>query len=301
MAEEWSWTDASGKEIVLDHTPKRIVMWANSAAALMPLGITPVGVFADEDPKIDPNLRYLDLTGVDIVSETWESVDAERILALDPDLIITEFWLADRSYAGAIAVGGTQTQLEKAIPIIGIAQGSSIVTMIEDYTALAIALGIPPDDTRLTEGRASFEDARDGFKAALAAKPGLQVLAGGASEDELYLAVAHNIAELSDFASWGMNFVDVGQGDEINAHYNFLSWENIQDYPADLFMVDARTGKEDIYATLANHPLANRIPAVAAEQLTDWPAYWLRSYDAYAAELLRLTSVITTLDSDVVP
>ena len=44
---EWSWVDGSGKETTVDHVPTRIVAHGSAAAALIPLGIRPVGIYAD--------------------------------------------------------------------------------------------------------------------------------------------------------------------------------------------------------------------------------------------------------------
>ena len=42
----WTFVDDRGTEIALDAPPERIVAYENAAGTLIPLGITPVGVFA---------------------------------------------------------------------------------------------------------------------------------------------------------------------------------------------------------------------------------------------------------------
>jgi len=52
--------------------------------------------------------------------------------------------------------------------------------------------------------------------------------------------------------------------------------------------------------TLASQPLAQRIPAVAAGQVADWPAGWIRNYRIYAEQLDELTTAIEASDQDLV-
>jgi len=80
--EGWSYVDGSGQETTLDAVPERIVMHGSSAAALIPLGIRPVGIYADQAVEEDLALRNLDLDGIEIVGEEWGIVNVEAVAAL---------------------------------------------------------------------------------------------------------------------------------------------------------------------------------------------------------------------------
>jgi iron complex transport system substrate-binding protein len=84
----WSFTDGSGEVVSAEQRPTRIIAHAGEAAALMSFGIKPVGIYADESVKTDPNLKDLDLTGIEILGEEWGKVDVEKAAALRPDLIV---------------------------------------------------------------------------------------------------------------------------------------------------------------------------------------------------------------------
>src|SRR5688500_15934830 len=74
----WSFTDGSGKVITAEKPPTRIIAHAGEAAALMSFGIKPVGIYADESVKTDPNLKSLDLTGIEILGEEWGKINVEK-------------------------------------------------------------------------------------------------------------------------------------------------------------------------------------------------------------------------------
>ena len=46
-AEPWTYTDGSGQTVTLDAAPQRIIASQDAAAGLIPLGIRPVGIYAD--------------------------------------------------------------------------------------------------------------------------------------------------------------------------------------------------------------------------------------------------------------
>lgn len=99
---EWTYTDGAGKTITLPEAPKRIVAHANSAAALIPLGIRPVAIYVDSAVADDVSLRGIDLTGIEIIGEAWGEIDIEKLAAIAPDLIIAEYWPLDGAYSGLV-------------------------------------------------------------------------------------------------------------------------------------------------------------------------------------------------------
>jgi iron complex transport system substrate-binding protein len=295
----WSWTDGAGRTVTVDHVPERIVAHASAASALIPLGIRPVGIYADMPVADDPGLRGLDLTGIEVISEVWGEMNVEKIAALQPDLVLAEWWPTESAYSGMEAETGNEPEtIEQIAPVAGVAQGDSIATMIEDYEDLAVSLGADLDRPDVQEDRARFAAARTAFTEALAAKPGLTVLAVSPSQDALYVAVPDDSAELSDFRAWGMDLVDP-DSPEARGYFENLSWENAGKYQGDLVIVDDRGGPA-ARELAESMPTWTSLQAAAAGAVTDWPTYWVRSSAAYATELDELTAAIEAADPDLV-
>ncbi|TDD46657.1 ABC transporter substrate-binding protein [Nonomuraea terrae] len=128
----WSFTDGSGKVVTAARTPTRIIAHAGEAAALMSFGIKPVGVYADESVKTDPNLKDLDLTGIEILGQEWGKIDVEKAAALRPDLIVGDWWPAEKAHSGLEeGVDEKSKKLAELAPVVGVAQGESIVDLAE--------------------------------------------------------------------------------------------------------------------------------------------------------------------------
>ncbi len=290
IAAEWHYTDGAGKQVTLAEPPQRIIAHSTVAAALIPLGIIPVGIFRDGPPSLDRSLEGIDIGNIPIVSHGWFEIDAEAILALDPDIIITEYSTIERTYDGGTHEGAAITaRLESIAPIIGIARGPSIEAIIETYYAFAETLGADIETPALLADRAAFDAAVANFKRAVAAKPGLTVMAVSPFNTGLSIASPPYFGELSDFVGWGLKMITpkVAPG----TSYETLSWELADTYKPDVLLLDDRW-ENSSYEIITNHPLAKRLPAVVANQLGDWPADWIRSYRVYAQELDQLSALI---------
>lgn len=297
LAEDWSYTDGTGQTVTLDHVPTRIVMHANTAAGLIPLGIRPIAIYADTPVAEDKSLQGLDLTGIAIVGEAWGQIDIEKVAALKPDLFLAEWWPLDKAFSGLEAGNGsTNQQILKLAPITGPTQGDSIVKLIGDYGVLAKSLGAKLDDPQVVADKAAFETSLVKFKAAVAEKPNLTALPVWAGTDGLYVAATAGASELMDFASWGLKLITPEVADD-RGYWETLSWEQADKYQPDLVLVDNRS--DATIETARAQPMWTSIKAVAAGQVTDWPAFWLRNYKAYAAALDKLTAAIDAADENL--
>jgi iron complex transport system substrate-binding protein len=294
-AQEWTYEGGNGETVTLDAVPTRIIASQDAAAGLIPLGIRPIAIYADSAVEEAKALQGLDLEGIEIIGQTWGEVDIEKAAALDPDLIIAEYWPLDAVWSGGEDV---VTALSPLAPITGPVQGDSIVTLIEDYEALAESLGADLSQPEIADEKAAFETSRDAFQAAIEAKPGLTALAVWAGTDALYVAAVAGAAELVDFAEWGLDIIDPEVADD-RGYWETLSWENADKYQPDLILVDNRSA--DTIETAKAQPTWTLMKAAAAEQVTDWPAFWLRNYGAYASELDKLTAAIEAADADLAP
>ncbi len=294
---EWTYTDGGGKTVTLPEMPKRIVAHANVAAGLIPLGIRPVGIYVDGPVKDDPSLRGLDLTGIEILGEAWGEIDIEKLAAAKPDIIIAEYWPLEKAYSGMESGAADGSLIEQIAPVAGPAQGNSTQALIEDYEALATLLGADLSDPRIADDKARFEAAKAAFQDAVKAKPGLTALAVWAGTDALYVASAAGSAELSDFVSWGLDLISPAVADD-RGYWETVSWENADKYQPDLVLVDDRAGTAT-RETAEAQPTWTTIRAVAAGQVGDWPAFWMRNYKVYAEQLEKLTATINATDETI--
>lgn len=294
----WSYVDGSGRETALPELPDRIVMHASAAAALIPMGIRPVGIYADRAVKEDLALKQLDLSGVEVVGEEWGVINLEAVAGLRPDLILAEWWPLEQAYSGL--EDGTpdgNKRLRDIAPVAGVAQGPSTHRMIEDYAELAASLGADP--AAIAAARSRFDQALEQFKAALAAKPELTVLALSPAPEGVYVAVPEHAAELSDFMNWGMRLVVPDSPDEGFEYWETLSWENAGKYQADLLIIDER-GYPANLDQAQGQPTWSFLKAAAADAVGVWPAFWVRNYDDYADALDRLTAAVNDAAENLV-
>ena len=292
MAQEWSFTDGAGNTITLDSPPERIVAFSSSAAGLLQFGIRPIGIFADGTGS-DRSFAGLDIEGIEIIETAWNELQPEALLALDPDIIVTEYFSHSQTYSGGEQMR-PDGEFGRVAPIVGVEQGDSALRVIEDYGVLAEALGADLDAPDIAAQRASFDRARAAFIAAVEAKPGLTLMAINPGPEVIRVAVPAGAGELQDFIAWGLDVVvpDAEQGD----YWGLVSWENAGIHPADVLIVDDRYDYEGGLRILEDQPLARLIPAVAAGQIGEWPAWWIRTYASYAAELGKLTALIERSD-----
>lgn len=297
LAQGWSYTGGDGKTVSLDHVPARIIADSGAAAALISFGIRPVGIYGNNPPEQEKQLEGVDVSGIAIIGEAWGEIDVEKAAALKPDLIIADYWPLDNSYQGfEEAVSDSTRQVLTLAPITGPAQGSSAVKLIEDYAALAESLGADLDAPAIGEAKARFELSREAFKTAVAKKPNLTVLPVWAGTDALYVAATAGSSELSDFASWGMTLISPELADD-RGYWETLSWESADKYQPDLIIVDNRS--PTTLETAKAQPTWTTMKAAAAGQVADWPAFWLRTYATYAAELDKLTAAVNAADENL--
>lgn len=289
LSAEWTYTDGAGKSVVLDQPPLRIIAHSSVAAALLPYGIRPVGILRDGPPSLDRALEGLGLDDIPVVSKGWFEIDAEAVLNLDPDIIITEYSLAEHTYQGGTNEGAIAERLEAIAPTIGIARTNSVMAMLDAYRDFAASLGADTETPALLTARAGLDAAIARLKAATAANPDLAVMAVSPSSSGLSIAIPADFGELSDFAGWGVNLVSPEATPGTN--YLTVSWENAQSYPADVILLDDRW-QASPYEIVRNNPLGQRLPAVLANQLGDWPADWIRSPTVYATEIDKLSALI---------
>ncbi|MFI7611697.1 ABC transporter substrate-binding protein [Nonomuraea terrae] len=297
----WSFTDGSGKVVTAVRTPTRIIAHAGEAAALMSFGIKPVGVYADESVKTDPNLKDLDLTGIEILGQEWGKIDVEKAAALRPDLIVGDWWPAEKAHSGLEeGVDEKSKKLAELAPVVGVAQGESIVDLAEGYEDLARSLGADVDAPEIAANKKGFDAAVTAFKQAVAAEPGLTVAAMSPADDKLYVANPRYAPELLDLQRWGLKVINPDSPDPGFPYWENLSWENADKYQPDLILWDGRSFQPTANAEWGKkQPTWFKIKAAEAGAVVAWPAYWLHTYGHFAAELEKLTDAIKVADPGI--
>ena len=297
---EWRYESGDGKTYTAEQTPKRIIAHAYSAAALMEYGIKPVAVWADMKIADDPGLQGVDFSGIAVLGQQWGKIDVEKAASLRPDLIVGDWWPVDGVYSGLEeGVEKSSHKLTKLAPVVGPAQGESIVDLIHGYEGLAASLGADITDGPGAEAKDEFAKARDAFKAAVAAKPGLSVLAVSPYEGKYAVAVPEHAPELLDLKSWGLDIIVPDKPDPEFPYWQTLSFENADTYQADLLLFDDRNLRTNL-SEMKKQPLARTIKAWESEQYGEWPAYWLHTWSDYARELNELTALVTKADPELV-
>jgi len=295
----WTFTDGSGETVTLDKTPTRIIAHAGAAAALLDYGIRPVGIYSDESLDTDPNLQGRDLTGIEILGEEWGVIDVEKAAELNPDLIVADWWPAEKTHSGfEEGVEEKTKKLGELAPVVGASQGSSILTLVQGYEKLAASLGADVDDPKLAKDKDAFEQALTRFKDAVKAKPGLTALAVSPAADLLYVANPEHAPELLDFQKWGLDVINPDTPDKDFPYWENLSWENADKYQPDVLLIHNRD-YDSLLEEAAKHPTWQRIRAAEKGAFVKWPAFWLHTYGDYADALDALTTGLEKTDANV--
>jgi iron complex transport system substrate-binding protein len=297
----WSFTNGSGEVVSLDRTPTRIIAHAGEAAALMSFGITPIGIYADESVDTDLNLKDLDLTGIEILGQEWGKIDVEKAAELGPDLIVADWWPVEQAHSGLEeGVDEQSKKLAELAPVVGVAQGDSVLGLAEGYEDLAESLGADVDDPETATDKRRFEEALEKFEEAVAAKPGLTAAAMSPADDLVYVANPEYAPELLDLQRWGLDVINPDSPDPGFPYWENLSWENADKYQPDLILWDGRSYTPTVNQEWgAKQPTWFSVRAAEAGAVVSWPAFWLHTYGDFATELENLTDAILAADATV--
>lgn len=296
---EWSFTSANGDVITLDHKPERIIASAAEAAGLMAYGIKPVGIYLAQDLEWEPGLADADLSGIEIVGEEWGKIDAEKVAALQPDLIVADWWPPQKAYQGfEEGADADSMKVAELAPIVGANQQGSLLEVVKWYEAFATSMGVDVDAAEYAEGRERFDATLADFQAAVDAKPDLSALAVAPGDDMLYVAVPEFSTSLTDFQNWGLDVIDPDSPKKDFPYWEYLSWEKSDKYQPDLLLIDDR-GYESAIETGEAQPTWDKIAAAKARAYTPWPGFWVHTYDAYADQLETLTAAIEKADENI--
>jgi iron complex transport system substrate-binding protein len=286
----FSFTDDLGTKIELDSVPDRLVVQSSMAAALSDLGLGDkiVGVFgplkADGDAE---QVKGLDIDSVKDVTGGGEygDVDAEKVVALKPDLIITSQYLAPALW---YVNDASKAELEKLAPILVVDfDGKTLPELLDSTERAAVALGADPDGDEITASHKAFEAASDRVEQIATQLGDRTILAGSAAQDLFYVS---NPKVSPDLSYWkdqlGLPLTDPDNPDE-GGYFESLSWEKADKYPADIFLYDDRIGEAGLQL-LDSEKVFQTLKAAQDKAYVPWSSVAPPSYQAYANLMDRL-------------
>lgn len=291
----WSFTDDRGETVSLPASPEAFAAFSTSAAALAEFGVTPAGIFAWTALEDDPQLRFVDLTGVETLGTVWAEFNLEKMALLDPDFIITVYDSGDDSMYN-FKDEKQQRQIEQISPLLGIDGVQPLLDQIARYEELAISLGADVEAEEVATARERFQAASDAVATAASGNPGIKVMAVYPGPDAMLVSQVEITADLTFYESLGVEMVHP-EGEGI-FYWEELSWENADKYAVDLILVDSRGVKggslEKAIEPLADFPTWQALPAVQSGQLAAWHAFDPAGYRFYYEAMEELAPAIQT-------
>lgn len=289
----FSFTDDRDETVTLDTSEPKVVAQEDAANALMNLGIKPIGIFGGAPMQQNPMLEGLDLEGIESVGEVFGQVKIEKLLELNPDVIVSTHYTGD----GVLFPGGIygfqtkkmQENAQEIAPIISIDATQPSSKVIDRFAEMAEAMGSDIDSGSIGTAHEEYEAAVDELRSVVKGRENLEVLGVTPAEDQVYFAVPDLFPDLLDLKKWGINVV-TPDGDLVSSYYEAVSWENAAKYQPDIVLIDVRgytLGAEE----LEKYPTWNAIEAVEAGQLGEWVRVSL-SWEDYTERIEALTETL---------
>ncbi|SNS03691.1 iron complex transport system substrate-binding protein [Geodermatophilus saharensis] len=267
----WSFTDDVGTTVELDARPERVAGLNDVVSSLWNLGIEPVATFGQTSAADDVQFEGRDLSGVEIVGESYGAIDLEALAAADPDVVVTSVYPVDSegTLDGTQPLYGfesleQQEQVARIAPIVAIAWRGSAADVVERTAELAAALGADTDGGEARAARQAYDDAAAALTEA--ASSGVTVLPVAAYPDEgFYMAKAADDPSLRLYRDLGVQFVDPG-GE--GYFWETASWEVVPQHRSDVLLYSLRGAMTP--EQMAGQPTYGLLPAAQAGQVHPW-------------------------------
>jgi iron complex transport system substrate-binding protein len=297
----WVFTDDRKVTLVSAAVPSRIVAQTSAAAALYDFGVQVVGIYGpskNDDGSPSFEAGNLDINAIEVLGDYGTDsleIDIEKFVQLNPDLVVDMIVYEDTFW---YLSGDARSRVEALkVPIAGISMEKvSLLTIIERFEQLAGALGADLLAPAISEAKATHAESEAALTAAIASKPGLSLISISPTPDAVYVCSPRYMPDLHYFADLGLDVVD-HQTDDF---FELLSWEEINRYPADIILLDARKGYPTPDELSTSVPIWNTLPAVQAGQLGNWYAGAPSSYGRLAPIMDELAALIASADPNVV-
>ncbi|QEV18209.1 ABC transporter substrate-binding protein [Streptomyces alboniger] len=268
----WSFKDDRGETAKRDATPKNIVAFTGVAAALFDYGIECKGVFGPtktKDGKPDVQAGDMDISKLTIIGNEWGQFKIEKYASLAPDLLISTMF-DDQGTLWYVPEESKKKVLKLGAPSVGISVYDRQMNQpLQRILALAESLGADVKADKVVKAKKRFEEASERLRKVAKANKDIKVLVGSASQELLYVSGTNLSADLEYFKALGVNFVEPPEKakKESGGWFENLSWENVDQYHADLIMMDNRTSAIQPADLDKSKPTWKKLPAVKAGQV----------------------------------
>lgn len=281
----WSYEDATGATVKVDHTPKRVVVLNDIAISFVEYGLKPVGTFGQLTMAKDARFKGLDTDGITQLGSSYGDIDLERLAALKPDLVVTSVYPKDekgtldtKQPAYGFKDKEQERQIEAIAPVAQVRWGGKGEDVIEHIADLAESLGAKESTVEKAEQR--FDTARDELEKVTKEKD-LSVVSMYADGDGAYVTRPSDEPTLQMYESFG---VDLVTPKPKGFYWGIYSWENAGQISGDVILL-SQQGYQ--VADLEKQPTFADNAALRAGQVHSWtfPALDYASQAGYMTKL----------------
>ncbi|OIH94404.1 ABC transporter substrate-binding protein [Curtobacterium sp. MCBA15_001] len=281
----WSYEDATGTTVKVDHTPKRVVVLNDLAISFVQYGLHPVGTFGQLTMASDARFKGLDTKGITQLGKSYGDIDLEQLAALRPDLVVTSVYPTDakgtldpKAPAYGFKDAEQQRQVAAIAPVVQVKWGGKGLDVINDVTGLAESLGAEQSKVDAAEKR--FDTAKTKLET-VAKEQDLRVVSMYADGDGAYVTRPSDEPTLQMYSDFG---VDLVTPKPEGFYWGIYSWENAGQISGDVLLL-SQQGYQ--VADLEKQPTFADNAALAAGQVHSWtfPALDYASQAQYMTEL----------------
>lgn len=259
----WKFTDDVGATIELDERPTRIVGLTDIVASLWNYGVLAKATFGSVRMKDDSMFEGKDISKVVELGKTFGEINLEKLASLRPQLVISLVYSKDpKEVPFGIKDKAQLDKIKKIAPVATIAMVGSAEQVLARVAKLARSLGGDTDSERVRKARQQIRAASDKLTAAAERDVKTLIIAG--YPDKAWIPKAPDDPYLTYYRELGANLV-VPKGKEY--YWKELSWENIDQYPADVLLLSQRADPVEKFADI---PTYRALPAVRADQVHTW-------------------------------
>ncbi|MBT1665913.1 ABC transporter substrate-binding protein [Curtobacterium flaccumfaciens] len=284
-SKEWSYEDATGATVKVDHTPKRVVVLNDIALSFIEYGLKPVGTFGQLTMAKDARFKGLDTDGITQLGTAYGDIDLEQLAALKPDLVVTSVYPTDAKGTLDTKQPGygfkdkaQEKQIEAIAPVVQVKWGGKGEDVIEKIAELSESLGAKESTVDAAEER--FDTAADELEKVSKEKD-LSVVSMYADGDGAYVTRPTDEPSLQMYASYGVDFVNPKPE---GFYWGIYSWENAGQITGDVLLL-SQQGYQ--VADLEKQPTFADNAALEAGQVHSWtfPALDYASQADYMTKL----------------
>lgn len=281
----WSYEDATGTTVKVDHTPKRVVVLNDLAISFVQYGLHPVGTFGQLTMASDARFSGLDTKGITQLGKAYGDIDLEQLAALRPDLVVTSVYPTDakgtldpKAPAYGFKDAEQQRQVAAIAPVVQVKWGGKGLDVIKDVTGLAESLGAQQSKVDAAEKR--FDTAKTKLET-VTKEQDLRVVSMYADGDGAYVTRPSDEPTLQMYSDFG---VDLVTPKPEGFYWGIYSWENAGQISADVLLL-SQQGYQ--VADLEKQPTFADNAALVAGQVHSWtfPALDYASQAQYMTEL----------------